>query len=168
MKLDLICKKNDEWYTPRGAITPILKYLKPNSTIWCPFDTNESLYVKIFKENGFKVINTHIWNNQDFFSIDIPECDYIISNPPYSLKTEVLKRLYQINKPFMMLISASGIFESKERFELFKQNKCELLIFNKRVRFINPDNTIGAPPFSSWYICKNIFKDNINYDYLED
>lgn len=35
----------------------------------------------------------------------VPDCDYIISNPPYSLKGEVLKQLYEIGKPFAMLVN---------------------------------------------------------------
>lgn len=31
--------KNDEFYTPSYAIKPIMKYIKSNSVIWCPFDT---------------------------------------------------------------------------------------------------------------------------------
>lgn len=49
-------KKNDEYYTPEYAVIPILKYLKPNSTIWCPFDTNESNFVKVLKANNFTVL----------------------------------------------------------------------------------------------------------------
>lgn len=30
--------KQDEYYTPRILVEPILHYLKPNSYIWCPFD----------------------------------------------------------------------------------------------------------------------------------
>lgn len=41
MQLDSITIKDDEWYTPREAVEPIIKYLKPNSTIWCPFDKRE-------------------------------------------------------------------------------------------------------------------------------
>ena len=79
---------NDEYYTPIYAITPILKYLKPHSSIWCPFDTDRSNYVKLFKANGFNVINTHLEMGIDFFKCEVPQCDYIISNQPYSLKTE--------------------------------------------------------------------------------
>ena len=58
MKLDLITNKaekqgevnpNDEFYTPNYAIEPLLKYIKPNSVIWCPFDTEESNFVKMLK-----------------------------------------------------------------------------------------------------------------------
>lgn len=58
--------KNDEYYTPEYAVLPIIKYLKPNSTIWCPFDEDSSNFVKVFKENGFNVINGHIFTGQDF------------------------------------------------------------------------------------------------------
>ena len=43
-------KASDEVYTPAYAVKPLLKYLdrgnKPFYTIWCPFDTEESEYVK--------------------------------------------------------------------------------------------------------------------------
>lgn len=64
MKLDTITNKkemqgnvnpNDEFYTPRYAIEPLLRYLKPKSKILCPFDTEESLYVKVLKGNGHYV-----------------------------------------------------------------------------------------------------------------
>ena len=83
--------------------------------IWCPFDLEESYYVKAFKANNFQVVNTHINNGQDFFNTYI-DCDYIISNPPYSLKGEVLERLFKIDKPFAMLVGAVGLFESKKTF----------------------------------------------------
>ena len=55
MKLDKVANSgNDEFYTPLYAIEPILKYIKPNSTIWCPFDTEESLFVKELIRGGIK------------------------------------------------------------------------------------------------------------------
>jgi len=46
----------DEVYTPFYAVEPILKYLKPNSKIWCPFDTEDSEFVIQLKKSGHKVI----------------------------------------------------------------------------------------------------------------
>lgn len=55
MKLDIVANSgNDEFYTPLYAIEPILKYIKPHSTIWCPFDTEESLFVKTLKLGGIR------------------------------------------------------------------------------------------------------------------
>ena len=41
--------KNDECYTYRYAVEPLLEFLEPyrNKTIWCPFDTEESEFVKV-------------------------------------------------------------------------------------------------------------------------
>lgn len=58
--------KNDEYYTPIYAIYPIIKFLKPKSTIWCPFDTAESEFVKVFIKEGFSVKFGHINTGQDF------------------------------------------------------------------------------------------------------
>ena len=56
MKLDIVAgSKNDEFYTPEYAITPILKYVKDYSKVWCPFDTKESLFVKKLREKGVLV-----------------------------------------------------------------------------------------------------------------
>lgn len=71
-----------------------------------------------------------------FFNISAESgIDYIISNPPYSLKNEVFERLFQLQIPFAMLVGVVGIFESKKRFDLFKNNKFEVLYFNKRVKY---------------------------------
>ena len=45
---------NDEFYTPRYAIEPILKYIDKDSVVWCPFDTEQSNFVKMLKEKGIK------------------------------------------------------------------------------------------------------------------
>ena len=135
MKMDKLAGSgNDEFYTPYYAIKPILKYIKPNSTVWCPFDTEDSFYVKAMELEGHKVIFTHIDNGEDFFTIDVPECDYIISNPPYSLKTEVLERLFDIGKPFAMLLGVVGIFESQRRFKMFRDNNFEIMYMNLAIR----------------------------------
>ena len=156
MKLDIVAGSgNDEFYTPEYAIDPILEFIKPQSTIWCPFDTDESLFVKVFKKNNFNVINSHIVDKVDFFNCEIPTCDYIISNPPYSLKYEVFSKLFEIGIPFAMLVGVVGLFESQKRFNLFNSNEFEILYMNKRVSYFKSYEEKKAslnPPFSSVYI----------------
>lgn len=43
------------------------------------------------------------------------DCDYIVSNPPYSIKGDVFTRLFEIGKPFAMLVGVVGLFESKKK-----------------------------------------------------
>lgn len=165
--LELLTSKHDEYYTPIYAIKPIEKYLKRKSIIWCPFDTENSYYVRYFKEQGHKVIYTHIWNGQDFFKIVIPECDYIISNPPFSLKYEILDRLFKLKIPFAMLVGDMGLFGSKRRFTMFKDNKFEIMYFDKRVSYLNEfGEQVPSinPPFSSVYICSGILPKQIMFE----
>ena len=42
---------NDECYTPRYGVLPVIKYIPKDWVVWCPFDTEESEYVKVLKEN---------------------------------------------------------------------------------------------------------------------
>lgn len=168
MKMDIVAgSKNDEFYTPVYAVSPILKYVKPHSTIWCPFDTAESNFVKQLKELGFNVINTHISTGQDFFECDIPDCDYVISNPPYSVKTQVLERLFEINIPFAMLVGVVGLFESQKRFEMFKTHDFEIMYFNRRISYFknydDPKPSLN-PPFSSVYICHNMLPQKMVFE----
>jgi len=168
VKLDIVAgSQNDEFYTPGYAIEPLFQYIRPNSTIWCPFDTDQSLFVKLFKNVGHKVINTHLINGNNFFDIVPPECDYIISNPPYSLKYEVFAKLFEIEKPFAMLVGVVGLFESQKRFNLFKDNNFEVMYFNKRISYFKSyedQKPSLNPPFSSVYIAKGLFPKQINFE----
>jgi hypothetical protein len=171
MKMDIVAgSQNDEFYTPSYAIEPLFKYIKPKSTIWCPFDTDQSLFVRLLKNQGYTVINTHLVNGGNFFDIAPPECDYIISNPPYSLKYEVFAKLFEIGKPFAMLVGVVGLFESQKRFNLFKDNDFEIMYFNKRISYFKSYDEQKAslnPPFSSVYIAKGLFPKQINFETIE-
>ena len=163
--------KNDEYYTHAYAVKPILKYIKPHSVIWCPFDTNKSNFVKILMLKGHKVISSHLDDGIDFFKTDI-ESDYIISNPPYTIKNDVLTRLFKLKKPFAMLMNAAGLFDSKYRFDLFKNNKFELMYMSKRVEyFTNYDNPIKStkksPPNPSVYFCSRVLPEQIIFEEIE-
>ena len=171
MKMDKIANsKNDEFYTPKYAVEPITKYLKANSIIWCPFDTKESYFVKIFKEKGFKVIYSHINDGVDFFNCTVPDCDYIVSNPPYSIKTDIFDKLFKIGKPFAMLVGVVGLFESQKRFNLFKNNKFEIMYLNKRVSYFTnytDEKPKLNPPFSSVYLCSGILPNTIMFEEID-
>ncbi len=181
MKLDLITNKaeikgnvnpNDEFYTPDYAITPLLKYLKPNSTIWCPFDTEESNYVKLLIKEGHKVVYSHIFNGNDFFQVKKEKCnfDYIISNPPYSLKYEVFMKLFELDIPFAMLVGVVGLFESQKRFTMFKENDFEIMYLSKRVSYFKDykdQKPSLNPPFSSVYITKNLLPKQIIFETID-
>ena len=165
--------RNDEFYTPGYAIDPILKYIPNNSTVWCPFDTADSLFVHKFRQAGHTVIATHISDRGgqgDFFQASPPGCDYIVSNPPYSLKTEVLQRLFALHIPFAMLIGVVGLFESQKRFEMFRDNEFEIMYMNRRVAYFkdySEQKPSLNPPFSSVYICSGVLPQQIVFEEIK-
>ena len=47
--------EKDEYYTPPILVKPILKYIKSNSVIWCPFDLEDSEFVIALNNVDFPV-----------------------------------------------------------------------------------------------------------------
>lgn len=153
-------KESDEAYTPDYAVVPLLKYIKQLSsisTIWCPFDKEDSAYVRIFRQNGLKVINTHIDNDKNFFFYEPEEYyDIIISNPPFSCKDAILKRLYELNKPYAILLPIPSL-QGQKRF-LYMKDGLQILAFDKRINFYrNKEKTEiqKGVSFGTAYFCKN-------------
>ena len=167
--------KNDEYYTPAYAVKPILKYLKPESVILCPFDTKQSEFVKLLKREGHTVYYSHIDLGMDFFDYTKDfmvenKIDYIISNPPFSQKNEVFEHLYKLETPFAMLIGVVGLFESQRRFEMFKNNKFEIMYLNKRVSFFSSHDSEkpdANPPFSSVYLTSNVLPKQVVFEVID-
>lgn len=159
--------KGDELYTPAYAVKPIIKYLKPNSTIWCPFDLDNSNFVKVLTENGFKVINSHIDAGEDFFTTNY-DCDYIVSNPPFSRKIDVLARLFELDKPFAIIWPLPSI-QIQRGFDYVSQ--CEILLFDKRIRYHRlrdmSDPLDSSISFATLYLCHNILPEKIIFEKIE-
>jgi hypothetical protein len=152
-------EKNDELYTPREAILPILKYLDKSKVYWECTDFGKSNITKVLKENGFKVINTSKVE-LDFLIDDPLDCDVIITNPPYSIKDEFIKRCYELGKPFMLLLPLTAL-EGKERNKLYKQYGIELIILNKRINFIKEKNNVW---FNTSWFCRGITNKQLNFE----
>jgi hypothetical protein len=93
-------------------------------------------------------------------------CDYIISNPPYSVRNEILKRMFSFKIPFMLLMNTNGIFDSKVRWELFSENNFTLLYLSGRVNYMKEYGVEekSSPPFQSAYICSGVFKEKIKFE----
>lgn len=156
-------EKKDEYYTPEILVKPILQFLKPHSVIWCPFDTENSEFVILLTEAGHKVIYSHIWDGQDFFTYEPTQYyDYIISNPPFTKKLKVFERLYKLNKPFAM-ICGLPILNYQEIGEFFLNKKLQLLIVDKKVSF--DGNTAS---FNNSYFCYNLLPQDIIFCHLDN
>lgn len=158
----------DEQYTPAywvEILIPHIQHLK-DKIIRCPFDKDDSQFVKVLKENWFTVVNSHIEYWQDFFTYEPPQRDVIISNPPYKGKREFRERALDLQKPFALLLPVNILSDSvinvtmKERE---REREFQLLIPSKRMRFYNAitGETGKQPTFKASYFGVNIFQQQI-------
>jgi len=143
---------NDECYTPAYGVAPILKYIPKDAIVWCPFDTEESEFVKQIS-NQNSVIYSHLSLGQDFFNYEPDKWDVIISNPPFTNKRKYFERALSFNKPFALIMTNTWLNDSAPK-QLFKVKELQLLMFDKRMKFNNPDGRVNNKiTFSSSYYC---------------
>ena len=143
---------NDECYTMANGVEPILKYIPQGAIIWCPFDTEESEFVKQIRLTN-EVVASHISNGQDYYSYEPEVWDIMISNPPFTNKRLIFERALSFNKPFALLMSNTWLNDSAPK-QLFKNKDLQLLMFDKRMLFKQSDGTINKKiTFSSSYYC---------------
>lgn len=155
-------RKNDEYYTPRYAVLPILRYLPKDAVVWCPFDTANSEFVLALKEQGFKVVHSHLVTGQDFYKYEPEYWDMIVSNPPFYGKAQIFERCLSFGKPFALLMSCLWLNESAP-CRLFMEKDMQLLMFDKRVQY----NDQRRAPFSSCYVCHEVLPKQVMFHNLQ-
>ena len=158
----------DEQYTPRYGVEVLLPHIQhlKDKIIWLPFDREDSQFVKVLTENGFKVVYSHIDYGQNFLTYEPENWDIIISNPPYKNKRVYWERALDLKKPFALLLPLNILSDSvinttmKERE---REREFQLLIPSKRMRFYNvkTGETGNQPTFKASYFGVNIFKEQI-------
>lgn len=160
----------DEYYSPQNVVDMILPYVKESGykRIWCPFDTEASLFVQTFKREGFDVSFGHISTGQDFFEIKEAQGDVVISNPPFSKRDAIFARLFDLDVPFALVMNFNGLFDSKKRARLFSENGVELLVPFGRMKFIHQGEAeANHPNFQSVYVCNRFLNRQIVFSGTE-
>ncbi len=157
---------NDECYTPDYGVKPILKYIPKDATVWCPFDTNESEFVKQIEQQN-EVIYSHINTGRNFFEYEPYEWDVIVSNPPFTDKRKFFERALSFDKPFALIMTNTWLNDSAP-MRLFKDKDLQLLMFDKRMKFLSPDGRDNNKiTFSSSYYCYKMLPKQIIMETLD-
>ena len=146
-------QKHDDYMTPRYAWENIAHLIPKDKVVWEAFygDGKSGEYLR---ELGFEVIHEEI----DFFTEN--RGDLIVSNPPFSKSKEVLARLVELNKPFIVILPASKVTTQYVR-SLFKDNesKLQLIIprsrihFDKQIDGKTPEGWKNSCYFDCFYYC---------------
>lgn len=130
--------RTDEWYTDQHTVDKCLEILNApqGSTILCPFDSDESKFVQTLKAQGFRVIygiTDFIDSEQDY------ECDYIVTNPPFSIKNQVIERVFKYGKRTVLVLPLDTMV-GKARRKIFKSNHFpQIYVPEARITYFNQD-----------------------------
>jgi hypothetical protein len=155
--------KHDDYMTPKYAWENIKQYIPNDKVIWEAFygDGKSGEYLK---EMGFNVIHEKI----DFFKDnERPEFDILVSNPPFSLSKEIMDKLFEIDKPFILIFPSSKI--NTQYFRKWKNKGLQIIIPRKRIHFekkingVVPDKYKSACNFDCFYYC---YKMNLPKDII--
>ena len=149
---------DDEYNTPRELWENVKSFFPSKEKIvWEAFYGNGKSG-NILSDLGCTVIQSDV----DFFDDNshiIEKCDLIISNIPFSIKKDVLKRLKEIDKPFMIIMPSSTMFTQYLR-EIFS-NELQIIVPKNRMHFEKNWTVLRRTSFDSCYYC---YKMNLKND----
>ena len=123
---------HDDYMTPKYVWENIQQFIPKDKIIWEPF-FGDGTSGEHLRELGFEVIHKPI----DFFQHNVG--DIIVSNPPFSQSKNVLSRLKELDKPFILILPSSKINTSYIR-ENYKDDGLQIIIPRKRIQFIKMVN----------------------------
>lgn len=153
--------KHDDYMTPKYAWENISHLIPRDKIIWEAF-YGDGESGKYLTELGFNVIHKPI----DFFKSN--EGEIIISNPPFSQSKEIMKRLKELDKPFIIILPSSKINTQYVR-ENYKNSNLQIIIPRKRIHFNKliegetPEGWRNACNFDCFYYC---WKMNLERDII--
>lgn len=168
--------ENDERHTPPKLVRLIAPYVAETAerkyrdsgeplNVWCPFDSEESEFYRRLKD----IPNVHLWRScisdspsRDFFAYEPSEWDVAVSNPPFSLKKAVFERLFELGKPFAMLMNMMAL-NYQEIGSLFADNPVQLLVPDKKISFDGKTSS-----FCSGYVCKDFLPRDLIFAHCAD
>lgn len=118
-------RKNDFYPTPPETSKALIDFLKEKflihtgQTVWeCA--CGEGAISNVLRDHAIRVWETDIQKGQDFLKYEMQEpFDWIITNPPFCLAEDFIRKAFQYEKPFAMLLKAQ-YWHSAKRRKLFQ------------------------------------------------
>lgn len=161
-------KKHDDYMTPKSAWEDIKDFIPKDKVIWEAFyGSGDS--GKYLKEMGFNTIHEEI----DFFENNLGEI--IVSNPPFTIIPQILERLVEMGKPFILIMPVSKMNTQYFRKTFLKKNEIkenpiQIIVPKKRIQFMKtvdgkvPEGYKSSANFDCYYYCwKMQLENDINW-----
>lgn len=162
----------DMCQTPGYAIGPLIPYIErfgKSGPIWEPC-AGEGYLVSAMSQYC-RVVSGDVLTGQDFFDdSNVPDhYSAQITNPPFSLKYQWLKRSYELDKPFALLMPVD-VFGAAKAQRLFEKYGVQVILLSPRVDFKMPNKgwSGGGSHFSTaWFTYKFDLSQQLNYAVLK-
>tara|TARA_R110000772_G_scaffold40104_1_gene93914 strand:+ start:961 stop:1461 length:501 start_codon:yes stop_codon:yes gene_type:complete len=143
---------DNDYMTPKYAWENIKDFIPKDRVIWEAFmgDGKSGEYLR---DMGFDVIH----DQDDFFESN--KGDIVVSNPPFSKSKEVITRLKELDKPFILIMPSNKI--NTQYFRILK-NDIQIIIPKKRIHFLKqingktPEGWRNSCYFDCFYYCYKI------------
>lgn len=160
----------DNCQTPPYALEPLLTHVRDwRKLIWECAAGKRVLANSMVYDWGYNVLSTDISDpngNSNFFEIEPENKDYIIiTNPPYSIKQDWIKRCYELGRPFALLLPVETIGTSTAQ-KMFQKYGIEIILMSPRVDFYMPNKGYegaGAQFPTAWFTWKLNLPQQINF-----
>ena len=115
----------DFYPTPDEVTETLIYAIQPNpetTNIWEPACGDGRMVRCLERIGPYEVVGTDISTGHDFLKInEVPDgCNWIITNPPFSLAEEFIRHAHELNIPFAFLLK-SQLWHAKKRYDLFTQ-----------------------------------------------
>lgn len=138
---------SDFYPTPPECTIALLDHLRiPSGTlVWEPA-CGEGHIVDVLLDRGYIVRASDIKDGEDFlFSSDLGGAEWIITNPPFSLAEEFIRKSWDYGVPFALLLKAQ-FWNAKRRYGLFQDcPPSEVLPLTWRPDFLFKTRGSGSP-----------------------
>lgn len=138
--------ETDFYPTPPEVTQALLRFLdlREGTVVWEPA-CGEMDMVSAIQREGFSCIATDLKYGQDFLAMPFQECDWIITNPPFSLAEQFIRKSAEYNVPFAMLLK-SQYWHAAKRVALFSEiTPAYVLPLTWRPDFLFKKKGKGAP-----------------------
>lgn len=163
--------KFDKFQTPDRALDYLCPFIPKNMTVWEPACGKGNLVRGLYKRR-YNAFGSDIERQAYDIEVEIGDFltqetarpyDLLVTNPPFSIKTQFLQRCYDIGKPFALLLPLT-VFDSTKRRKSMREHGVQMIVPDERFNFETPNHdenmaegkkTGGAWFMTAWF-CRGL------------
>jgi hypothetical protein len=160
-------EKDDFYPTPPAAVEALLKVERFEGAIWEPA-CGDGAISKVLEKEGYRVVSTDLVDRgygesrRDFLMEYRPEAPNIITNPPFKLGIEFVRKALDLTTGKVAMLARLAFLEGAERRELYDSSPiARVWVFSKRIQMLRSgiatsDN--GGMVAFAWFVWEHGYR----------